>query len=72
MNDNRLAEAKEAEGKSLRTVDGVGQNGGRRCKVGQRVDCVQPSRNPLVFLTGKCGSDKKLEKAKSWVRFAVF
>jgi hypothetical protein len=40
MNGDRLAEVEEAEGKSLRTVDGVGQNGGRRCKVGQRVDCV--------------------------------
>jgi hypothetical protein len=52
MNDDRLAEAEEAEGKSLRTIDGVGQNGGMRCKVRQRcqereearVDCVRPSR----------------------------
>ncbi len=50
MNDDRLAEAEEAEGKSLRTVDGVGQNGGRRCKVGQRVDCVRPSREPTSLI----------------------
>jgi hypothetical protein len=54
MNGDRLVEAEEAEGKSLRTVDGVGQNGGMKCKVGQRchdreearVDCVRPSRAP--------------------------
>jgi hypothetical protein len=46
MNGDRLAEAEKVEGKSLRTVDGVGQNGGMRCKVGQRVDCVRSSQAP--------------------------
>ncbi len=50
MNGDRLVEAEEAEGKNLRTVNGVGQNGGMRCKVGQQVDCVRPSREPTSLL----------------------
>lgn len=51
MNGDRLAEAEqdeeEEEGKSLRTVDGVGQNGGMRCKVGQR---RQEREEALAFI----------------------
>ncbi len=55
MNGDRLAEAEqdeeeEEEGKSLRTVDGVGQNGGMRCKVGQR---RQEREEALAFINSR-------------------
>lgn len=54
MNGDRLAEAaeeeEEEEGKSLRTVDGVGQNGGMRCKVGQR---CQEREEALAFINSR-------------------
>ncbi len=51
MNGDRVAEAEqEEEGKSLRTVDGVGQNGGMRCKVGQR---RQEREEALAFINSR-------------------